>query len=347
MKKTVTINLGSFVFHIDEDAYELLKNYLDNLKAFFTHQEGGFEVIEDIEGRFAELLTARIMHDKQAVTIQDIEEIISQVGQPEEIAGVSEEAKADAPGSTAEEDTKKEQPGATFQSRPRRKLFRSQQDRIIGGVTGGLAIYLDMDASILRVILLLLLFLTSGTLGWVYLAFWIFVPEAKTAIQKLQMMGEPVTVENIGRTIHEESTPPFNFKDQTSFLDKFIYIVGVILKACIIGVVIVLTPVWFVLLLTLVILLVVFLVSLFSGGAYALSFLGGEALSLMDGPMFVSSLTALILTAIPMGVLLFYAFRKIFHWTPLSTRWKWVLFVLWCIALVVLIATLPMVLSSL
>lgn len=32
MKKTLTVNLGGTVFHIDEDAYCLLDNYLSNLK---------------------------------------------------------------------------------------------------------------------------------------------------------------------------------------------------------------------------------------------------------------------------------------------------------------------------
>ena len=40
MKKTLTINLGGIVYHIDDDAYRLLDNYLSNLKHYFRKQEG-------------------------------------------------------------------------------------------------------------------------------------------------------------------------------------------------------------------------------------------------------------------------------------------------------------------
>ena len=49
MKKTLTVNLGGTVFHIDEDAYRLLDNYLCNLRLHFRKQEGAEEIVNDIE----------------------------------------------------------------------------------------------------------------------------------------------------------------------------------------------------------------------------------------------------------------------------------------------------------
>jgi len=57
MKKTVNINLSHKVFHIDEDAYERLVEYLDKLRAHFAKEEGCAEILDDIENRIAELFS--------------------------------------------------------------------------------------------------------------------------------------------------------------------------------------------------------------------------------------------------------------------------------------------------
>ena len=55
MKKTLTVNLGGTVYHIDEDAYKLLDNYLNNLRYHFRKEEGAEEMVRDIEIRIAEI----------------------------------------------------------------------------------------------------------------------------------------------------------------------------------------------------------------------------------------------------------------------------------------------------
>ena len=85
MKKTLTINLGGIVYHIDDDAYRLLDDYLSNLKHFFRKQEGAEEIVNDIEIRIAELFAEKVSAGKQVITIADVEEIIARVGKPEDI----------------------------------------------------------------------------------------------------------------------------------------------------------------------------------------------------------------------------------------------------------------------
>ena len=53
MKKTLTVNLGGTVYHIDEDAYNLLDNYLNNLRYHFRKEEGADEIVRDMETRIA------------------------------------------------------------------------------------------------------------------------------------------------------------------------------------------------------------------------------------------------------------------------------------------------------
>ena len=60
MKKTLTVNLGGTVFHIDEDAYQLLDKYLSNLRIHFRKEEGSDEIMDDFEMRISELLNERV-----------------------------------------------------------------------------------------------------------------------------------------------------------------------------------------------------------------------------------------------------------------------------------------------
>ena len=72
MKKTLTINLGGIVYHIDDDAYRLLDNYLSNLKHYFRKQEGAEEIVNDIEMRIAELFAEKVTEGKQVITVSDV-----------------------------------------------------------------------------------------------------------------------------------------------------------------------------------------------------------------------------------------------------------------------------------
>ena len=133
MKKTLTVNLGGTVYHIDDDAYRLLDDYLANLKHFFRKQEGAEEIVNDIEIRIAELFAEKVSAGKQVITIADVEEIIARVGKPEDF-GVSDDES---------EPHKKEQTASSGQGYTRtttaRRLFRDPDNKLLGGVASGLA----------------------------------------------------------------------------------------------------------------------------------------------------------------------------------------------------------------
>lgn len=57
-----------------------------------------------------------------------------------------------------------------------RRLYRSPADKVIGGVAGGVAEYLDLDPSIVRVVWALLALLTGGVFFLLYIVMWIVVP---------------------------------------------------------------------------------------------------------------------------------------------------------------------------
>ena len=185
MKKTLTINLGGTVYHIDEDAYHLLDNYLANLRIHFRREEGAEEIVHDMELRISELFADRLNEGKQVITIEDVEEIIARMGKPEELSG---EGNGETSGS---EKTK----GTTI-----RRLFRDPDNKVLGGVASGLAAYMGWDVTWVRIILLVLGFFVHGVI-LAYIIAWIIIPMAHTAPEKLAMKGAAINVENIGKTV--------------------------------------------------------------------------------------------------------------------------------------------------
>jgi len=197
MKKTFTINISGIIFHIDEDAFEKLNNYLDILKGHFRKTVGMDEIISDIEGRIAELLQERLKEQKQVVSIEDIDEIIEILGQPSDF--VEDEAEAQAEYIPEDGGSK--------------RLYRDPDNQIIGGVCSGIAAYFNVEVLWIRIIFLILL------LGFIspiiYLVLWAVIPKASTTAEKLEMKGEKVNVTNIEKSIQEEL---HNIKDRINDL---------------------------------------------------------------------------------------------------------------------------------
>jgi phage shock protein PspC (stress-responsive transcriptional regulator) len=193
MKKTVIVNINGIIFHIDEDAFGKLNAYIDALHRYFDAQTEGREIVSDIESRIAELLQPRINETKQSVTIEDIEDIIITLGQPEDIAGTD-----DIP--PFNESYNQEQ-GFHESRKYNRHLYRDPDNKIIGGVCSGLAAYFGVDVVIIRIAFIALLFL-GGISLLLYFILWPAVPMAYTAAQKLEMHGKEVTINNIEQTYH-------------------------------------------------------------------------------------------------------------------------------------------------
>src|SRR5580765_8885798 len=93
MNKTVTINLSGIVFHIDENAYEQLRQYLDKLKGHFATTQGKDEIISDIEGRLAEMFTEKVGDSKNVIMLDDVKAVIDAMGKPEDFISDEDEKK--------------------------------------------------------------------------------------------------------------------------------------------------------------------------------------------------------------------------------------------------------------
>ncbi|AVR46082.1 hypothetical protein C7S20_12915 [Christiangramia fulva] len=193
MNKTVNINLAGIFFHIDEDAYARLQRYLEAIRHSFSNTQGRDEIISDIEARIAELFNEKIKNDRQVISLKEVEEVIAIMGQPEDYM-VDEEIFEDEP--------KAERKSKTTKTIGK-QLFRDTEHGYVGGVSSGLGHYLSIEAIWVRLLWILLTIFSSGAFIVIYIAFWIFVPEAKTTADKLAMRGEEVTISNIEKKIRE------------------------------------------------------------------------------------------------------------------------------------------------
>lgn len=188
MKKTFTINISGSVFHIEEDAYEVLQKYMVTLKNHFGSSEEGIEIISDIEARIAEIFTEKSNGGKNAVTLEWVNIVINTMGTPESFSETL--------------DDEEPQPG---QAKRKRRLYRDPEQTVLGGVCGGLSVYFDMDPVIVRIIFVVLTIITTGVGVLAYLILWIAVPKAVNTAQRLEMRGQEVSVKNIEKFFKDEA----------------------------------------------------------------------------------------------------------------------------------------------
>lgn len=194
MNRTITMNLSGIIFHIEEDAYEKLNKYLSTIRGYFSSTEGRDEIMGDIESRIAEMLQEKVSQAKQAVLLADVESIIAVMGKPEDFASEKQDDKANS--SPKEE-------SADAGMRYGKRLFRDPDDRLVGGVCSGIANYFNIDPIWIRGAFAIAIFV-FGTGILLYFILWMIIPMAKTAAEKLQMRGEKVDINNIGKVVNEE-----------------------------------------------------------------------------------------------------------------------------------------------
>jgi len=191
MNKTISINLGGFFFHIDEDAYQKLTRYFDAVKRSLS-PEGRDEIIKDIESRIAELFQERIKSEKQVISLTEIDDVIAIMGQPEDYK-IDEETSYSSDSSYTN----------TTRTNKSKKLYRDKDNAILGGVSAGFGHYFNIDPLWIRLGMVLIVIAGVGSPILIYLLLWIIVPEALTTSQKLEMRGEPINISNIEKKVKE------------------------------------------------------------------------------------------------------------------------------------------------
>ena len=234
MKRTFSANINGRIFNIDEDAFTLLNNYLDQLHQVFSGTEGS-EIVGDIESRICELFEERTAAGHNVITLADVSSVIETMGRPEDLgADTSDAPEAGQGGPTPppfNEEPRPRDPIISFNLPGGKHLYRNMQNKVFGGVFGGLAAYLGWNANIMRVLYIVL---ALCTYAWpcilLYLLAWMIIPEARTPRQILEMNGEPLNVDTVGQAVMASTPERFNSGDG-GFWRTFFTIIG----KCIMG----------------------------------------------------------------------------------------------------------------
>ena len=215
MKKNISVNIFGTIYHIDEDAYELLQKYNENMKRYYSRRPGGEEIADDVEHRVAELLSEITSQGVMAVTIDDVKRIIERIGDPQEMDDNATADNIDDDLSTESTGTRQESgnrsDGFSTSSnayseqdsgRVDRKLFRDPEDKFLGGVLSGLSHYFGLkEPIVLRLLALLLVFCSVSFIIPVYIIAWILIPEAVTPEDRLRMYGKPINAKAINEEL--------------------------------------------------------------------------------------------------------------------------------------------------
>jgi phage shock protein PspC (stress-responsive transcriptional regulator) len=194
MDKTININLGGILFQIDEEAFRILRDYLQAINNRFANIQGGNETIEDIESRIAEIFQSQ-KGLAGVVTRENVESMISILGKPEDFDHGETEFLP---------------PVSTY---TKKKMYRNPDDTVIGGVCSGIAAYLDSDPVLFRI--LFVIFAAFFGIGFlVYLGLWIALPAARTDSQKRDLYGSSYHTSRYGNREHHDNLkdgdPTFN-----------------------------------------------------------------------------------------------------------------------------------------
>lgn len=307
MKSTIKVSISSVAFNLEDDAYQLLKSYLDSLNAHFSKNDGGKEIIEDIEARLAELLLTKINTPDQAVTANQINEIIGILGKPEELNDDS------ATGS------KPENPPYPPSVSAKKRLYRDPDNQVVSGVCGGLGVYFNIDPVIFRILFVVVTL--SGSFFWfmnlsaiaviAYVVLWISLPKALTMAQKLEMRGESPSVANIERKLREEAIKsPATAKPQRSILARLVRI-GFYILAAIVAIPVICVG---------IALIVSFVVIVFAGGWFLHDsiFPIMDFVALSEASLTTIKILVLIVVVIPLILLVYAAIRLLFRFKTKS-----------------------------
>lgn len=224
MKETLNVSISGIRFIINSDAYQVLRTYLDKIETTYAKEADGKEIIADIEARIAELLLSKQSDTSKVINKEFVEDVVNRLGEPE---GTNDE--------TAEQSEPFEQ-----SQRFERRLYRWNDGALLGGVLNGMSAYFKIDVTIFRILFVLLFVIgcaTGGTLvGGLFTAYsvmWVIVPRAKTARQKMEMHGNPVTASSIENSIKDEINSVYkNPKNEkiASVFSNILFIIGRIIK---------------------------------------------------------------------------------------------------------------------
>lgn len=185
MKKTQNISIASLPVIIDDDAYQLLKKYLDNISTKFKDDDLS-ELQKDVEVRILELLYEQKWKDSNSISHQQVSKIIEQIGD-------------------IELDDQDNEAGRKTKSSEKKKLFRDEKNGQFFGICQGLGEYFGIDPVWLRLLFIIMAFITSGAFVFIYILASFIIPDIKTEFDRAQLRGKSQDVNSIFNSLKTDN----------------------------------------------------------------------------------------------------------------------------------------------
>jgi len=151
----------------------LLQQYIESLRRYFANEEGKDEIINDIESRISELFQERLKGGSTCITDDDVNIIINNMGRPEQLEEAEQGESENGKSSYSKEGRSEGYFQGDWNWKGKR-LYRDENNKILGGVCSGIAAYFGIDPVFIRILFIISIFLGVGFLAYILL--WAFVP---------------------------------------------------------------------------------------------------------------------------------------------------------------------------
>ena len=190
MQKVITINLNGNAYQIDESGHAALVAYLEGADRQLKENPDRAEIVADLEQAIADKCRGFLGPHKTVVSAAEVDQIIREMGPVDAAHGADAHTEAEGTNRRASSD------GGSSAAAPRR-LYLIHEGAMFAGVCSGLAAYLRIDATIVRIVFLILALVTKGGFGLAYLVLAFVIPSADTSEERAAAHGQPFNAQEL------------------------------------------------------------------------------------------------------------------------------------------------------
>jgi phage shock protein PspC (stress-responsive transcriptional regulator) len=190
MNTVIIINLNGNAFHLEEPGFQSLRAYLERAQAQLKDNPDKAEIMADLEQAIADKCAHFLRPHKNVLSAAEIDEVLKEMGP------VQSEDAADTGAAASDTPNAEAKSGAAAAGAPKR-LYQIREGAMLSGVCTGLAAYLNVDVTIVRIAFVVLTLLTTGIWILVYLIMMLVVPFANTGEEYAAAAGAPFNAQEV------------------------------------------------------------------------------------------------------------------------------------------------------
>lgn len=184
MRPVIAVSLNGRAYQLEDEAHRALAQYLDTAERALEDNPDRVEIIADLEQAIADKCERFLTAHKTVLTQAEMAQVLEQMGPVEAGTGTDGAAATPDPQHTG---TRR---GGTTAAPPKR-LYQISEGALLSGVCAGLAVYFDVDVTLVRLLFVIAAILTGGLAILVYLAMMFIVPYANTPEEMAAAGGLP------------------------------------------------------------------------------------------------------------------------------------------------------------